>query len=146
MKQSLTRRTFTAVLPLAAASIAVVSSAEVETAVEKDPRQPLIRAFAADPDYAQGWHDNLAMAAFDEGLEIEAANRAASRFMKSAFDVVTSGPGGGGSLAERNRGDDERSATIYRLRSDTGSESREKLLAEMRLDRLGELGEHSPGG
>ncbi len=49
----------------------------------------LSRAFRWDPDYAQGWHANIACAAMDEGLDPAAANRAASRFMKAAFGVDT---------------------------------------------------------
>lgn len=47
----------------------------------------LSRAFRSDPDYARGWQANIACAAMDEGLEPAAANRAAARFLKAAFNV-----------------------------------------------------------
>lgn len=47
----------------------------------------LKQAIIEDPGYAWGWHSNIAMAAFDEGLSHEKANKAAARFMKLAFDV-----------------------------------------------------------
>ena len=47
-------------------------------------------AMQADPHFAWVWHCNIAMAAYDEGLEHLAANRAAARFMLSAFEVDTS--------------------------------------------------------
>ena len=53
-------------------------------------REELSEAMNADCDLAWGWHCNMAMAAFDEGLEHGAANRAAARFMKTAFEVNTS--------------------------------------------------------
>lgn len=46
-------------------------------------------ALQSDPDYAWGWHCNIAMAAFDEGLDREAANRAAARFLKNCFGIDT---------------------------------------------------------
>ena len=49
----------------------------------------LSRALQADPDYANGWHANVACAAMDEGLDPAAANRAATRFMRAAFKVDT---------------------------------------------------------
>ena len=49
----------------------------------------LSRAFKADPDYAWGWHCNLACAAIDEGADQAAANRIAARFMRAAFSVET---------------------------------------------------------
>ena len=48
------------------------------------------RAMDADPDYAWGWHCNLACCIMDEGVSHEVANKAASRFMKLAFAAVTS--------------------------------------------------------
>ena len=39
-----------------------------------------------DPDFAWGWHCNIAMASVDEGMDHDAANRAAARFMYAAFD------------------------------------------------------------
>lgn len=55
----------------------------------QSPRAPLAAAFAADLEYARGWHDNLASCAMDEGVGWEMANRIAARFMRSAFDVDT---------------------------------------------------------
>lgn len=43
----------------------------------------------SDEDYAWSWHCNIAMAAYDEGLGRQASNRAAARFMKSAFRIDT---------------------------------------------------------
>lgn len=51
----------------------------------------LRRTLAANYDYAWGWHSNIAMAAYDEGLGHEAANRAAARFMHNCFRIDTSG-------------------------------------------------------
>ncbi len=60
-------------------------------------------AFKNDPAYAYGWHANIAMACYDSMPEIASAddaahgeqlrigNEAASRFMKLAFSVETSG-------------------------------------------------------
>ena len=47
------------------------------------------RQLRADDEYAWAWHCNLAMAAYDEGLEHHAANRAAGRFMSSLFRLDT---------------------------------------------------------
>lgn len=43
-----------------------------------------------DPEYAWSWHCNIACSSLDEGLDIAASNRAAARFMKTAFGVDTS--------------------------------------------------------
>lgn len=43
-------------------------------------------AIHSDDDLAWSWHCNLAMAAQDEGLDHESAQRAARRFMGWAFD------------------------------------------------------------
>lgn len=48
-------------------------------------------AMQADYDFAWSWHCNVAVASQDEGMEHEASNRAAARFMKAAFEVDTSG-------------------------------------------------------
>lgn len=48
------------------------------------------RAMDADPDYAWGWHCNVACCIMDEGVDHERANKAASRVMKLAFAAVTS--------------------------------------------------------
>jgi hypothetical protein len=47
------------------------------------------QAMVDDPDYAHGWHANLACCAKDEGVNHEAAQNIASRFMKLAFDINT---------------------------------------------------------
>lgn len=48
------------------------------------------KAMQADYGYAWAWHCNVAMAAVDEGLSYDAAQRAAARFMFSAFGIDTS--------------------------------------------------------
>lgn len=47
-------------------------------------------AIQDDPGYAWSWHCNVTCCAMDEGVEHDAANRIAARFMKLAFDVDTS--------------------------------------------------------
>jgi hypothetical protein len=58
-------------------------------------------ALGTDPDYAQGWHDNIAMCCYDamrseygEKLDHKAAHRlandGAARFMKLCFGINTS--------------------------------------------------------
>lgn len=49
--------------------------------------QRLTQQLQSDPEYAWSWHCNLAIASIDEGLHWAAANRAAARFMQSAFGV-----------------------------------------------------------
>jgi len=49
----------------------------------------LRRAMVNDPDYAWGWHCNIAMAAYDNGLSHSKANKSAAFFMKLAFNVDT---------------------------------------------------------
>ncbi len=51
--------------------------------------QHLKTAMQGDLEYAWAWHCNIAMAAFDEGLDPTRANLAAARFMRLAFDVDT---------------------------------------------------------
>ena len=46
-------------------------------------------AIRRDPAYRLSWRANLAMAARDEGLETEAANRSADRFLSWAFEEVS---------------------------------------------------------
>ena len=53
----------------------------------KQAMEVLTEAVRQDPDYAWTWQANLAASAFDEGMEIDAANRAAARFMKLLFKV-----------------------------------------------------------
>lgn len=57
---------------------------------------PTPMAFAAlrtameeDAELAGGWHDNLACAALDEGIDSVTANKIATRFMKNCFGVDT---------------------------------------------------------
>ena len=57
-----------------------------------DALQTLSFHMRIDPELAWGWHCNVAIASQDEGMSHEAANRAAARFMKMAFDVDTSRP------------------------------------------------------
>lgn len=61
--------------------------------------QDLREAFAEDPDYAYGWHCNIAMACMDSidsatGIKSshKIANEAASRFMSNAFGIKTEHP------------------------------------------------------
>ena len=46
----------------------------------------------ADQDYAWSWHCNIAMAAQDEGVDHETANKAANRFMQMCFGVDAQAP------------------------------------------------------
>lgn len=48
------------------------------------------KAMSEDFGYAWAWHCNIAVAAQDEGMEHEASNRAAARFMRLAFGIDTS--------------------------------------------------------
>ena len=71
-------------------------STEIEDAVNT-----LKRAFKSDPDFAHGWHCNIAGACYDsigpsgveqdDSVRHEISNEAASRFMKMAFDVEIDG-------------------------------------------------------
>ena len=47
-------------------------------------------AFKNDPQYAWSWHCNIAMAAYDQGLNQKSANKAAANFMTICFGVDTS--------------------------------------------------------
>jgi hypothetical protein len=47
-------------------------------------------AMRDDPHYAWTWHCNVAVSMMDEGAPHDAANAAAARFMRLAFDVDTS--------------------------------------------------------
>lgn len=49
----------------------------------------LRNALQVDEHYAQGWHDNLACAAMDEGVDSPTAQKIATRFMKNCFNVNT---------------------------------------------------------
>lgn len=59
----------------------------------------LRKAFKEDPGYAWSWHCNIAMAMYDEfpdsfwvpdrSEQHKICNKAASRFMKNAFDIET---------------------------------------------------------
>lgn len=51
------------------------------------PFESLRKLLQGDPDYAWSWQCNLAMSVVDEGVSHEVANRAAARFMFSAFGV-----------------------------------------------------------
>jgi len=52
----------------------------------------LTRAIQSDAGYLYGWHDNLAMAAVDEGVDPKIANAVAKRFLKNLFDVNSPTP------------------------------------------------------
>lgn len=58
----------------------------VNSNIIKNSILSLKEAIKNDPDYAWSWHCNLAMCAYDEGLDMAAANRSAMRFMKILFD------------------------------------------------------------
>ena len=45
-----------------------------------------------DPMYAWTWHCNIAMTAYDKGVDHKTANKIAHNFMKLAFDVETKEP------------------------------------------------------
>lgn len=49
--------------------------------------EALSEAMRKDPDYAWGWHCNIAVCSMDEGLSNEASNRAAARCMRALFGV-----------------------------------------------------------
>ena len=49
----------------------------------------LKKAMIKDPDYAWGWHCNIAVMAQDAGVSHKVSNDGAARFMKLAFDVDT---------------------------------------------------------
>lgn len=49
-------------------------------------------AIRADKEYAWAWHCNIAMAAYDEGVPHDDANKIANRFMQMAFGVDTKEP------------------------------------------------------
>lgn len=49
----------------------------------------LRKALQDDPDYAWGWHCNIAMAFYDVGGDRDLIDEAASLFMKRTFGVTT---------------------------------------------------------
>ena len=53
----------------------------------RDAIETLKTAIHEDSEYAWSWQCNLAMAAYDEGLDHSAANRSAARFMQNLFDI-----------------------------------------------------------
>ena len=63
----------------------------------------LSEAMENDPDYAHGWHCNLAVCAQDAGATYDQGNDTASRFMKLAFGVTTSNEVAEGHNAGRNQ-------------------------------------------
>jgi len=56
----------------------------------EEAMKTLKEAFQEDPEYAHGWHCNIAMACKDAGSDHEVGNEAATRFMRQLFDVETS--------------------------------------------------------
>ena len=50
----------------------------------------IMSAMRDDPHYAWTWHCNVAVSMMEEGATHDAANAAAARFMRLAFDVDTS--------------------------------------------------------
>lgn len=61
-----------------------------EVAVQRSAFRDLKYQMQHDESYAWSWHCNIAMAAFDEGVDHATANRAAARFMQMCFGVDTS--------------------------------------------------------
>lgn len=53
---------------------------------KESPFELLKKQIKSDPEYAWGWQCNLAMPAFDEGVDIKTANKIAARIMKNFFD------------------------------------------------------------
>lgn len=47
-------------------------------------------AMIKDPEFAWGWHCNIAVAMQDEGVSYAVSNAGAARFMKNDFKVDTS--------------------------------------------------------
>jgi hypothetical protein len=70
---------------------------EAISAVKQSLEQPVqpvpaaiktvVKAMQADPDYAWGWHCNIAMAFVDAGGDHYTGNQGAARFMKMLADV-----------------------------------------------------------
>lgn len=60
------------------------------TTAVADAMETLKKAMRSDSDYAWSWHCAIWSCAYDEGLHTAAANRAAARAMKMAFDIDTS--------------------------------------------------------
>ena len=58
----------------------------------KEAFETLKKAIGDDPSYAWSWHCNIAMAAYDEGVDHATANKAANRFMQLCFGVDTKEP------------------------------------------------------
>jgi hypothetical protein len=73
------------------------SAVSCESTIGEDPGSKIIRsafevlksAMSEYPDYARGWHDNIAVCAQDAGLEYNASQKAAAAFMKLCFGVDT---------------------------------------------------------
>ena len=66
------------------------SKGEIMSNSIKDAMDTLALAMQADPEYAWGWHCNIAMAAYDGGSPHNVANEGAARFMRLCFGVDTS--------------------------------------------------------
>lgn len=69
-------------------------TARIRTFIRNIPSIPtrlaighLTRAMHKDVSYRHSWYANIAMAAYDEGVEIGAAQRAAKRFMRNLFGL-----------------------------------------------------------
>lgn len=56
----------------------------------KEALEVLKKAFEKDPDYAHGWHCNIACAIMDSDVSHMNSNKAATRIMKHCFGVETS--------------------------------------------------------
>lgn len=58
-----------------------------------NPVESLSKQFRLDDGFAWGWYCNLAMAMVDVGVDRITANKAATSFMRRAFDIDVREPG-----------------------------------------------------
>lgn len=79
------RRTFTKCALLWPAFAASTLQAKDESAFEA-----LAKRIKSDYGYAWSWHCNLACSMMDTGITRDKVNKAAARFMRTAFGVDTS--------------------------------------------------------
>lgn len=64
------------------AAVAIDTATQPQPQALPDAMRTVTDAMRADPEYAWGWHCNIAMAFVDEGGEHGMANHAAARFMR----------------------------------------------------------------
>lgn len=69
--------------------LAAEAAQKPEPITPKQAIEALSAAFKADPDYAWGWHCNLAGIALDAGADHASANGRAASFMRTVFGVDT---------------------------------------------------------